>query len=168
MQRSQSVLVIHTSLSWFEEKRKWWRRVTRKWRKSTRKLFRGARESSVVLSPRSTVLPSFSVLRMIHPLSYSFQSILCLFFFHLFLLRSDDVCIRWHSAGTYDLKTKTGGPFGTIRLPQELADDANKGLDIAVRLLEPIKDMFPILSYADFYQVTFQLISEFISLSSNI
>lgn len=78
------------------------------------------------------------------------------------------MCIRWHSAGTYDLKTKTGGPFGTIRLPQELADDANNGLDIAVRLLEPIKDLFPILSYADFYQVTFQLISEFISLSSNI
>ncbi|CDY71696.1 BnaAnng38510D, partial [Brassica napus] len=38
-------------------------------------------------------------------------------------------------------------------LPQELADDANKGLDIAVRLLEPIKDLFPILSYADFYQL---------------
>ncbi|WZY74057.1 hypothetical protein YC2023_006297 [Brassica napus] len=59
----------------------------------------------------------------------------------------------WHSAGTYDVKTKTGGPFGTIRLPQELADDANNGLDIAVRLLEPIKDLFPILSYADFYQL---------------
>ncbi|KAH0905018.1 hypothetical protein HID58_044521 [Brassica napus] len=68
-------------------------------------------------------------------------------------LASDDVCIRWHSAGTYDLKTKTGGPFGTMRLPQELADDANNGLDIAVRLLEPIKDLFPILSYADFYQL---------------
>ncbi|XP_009123280.2 L-ascorbate peroxidase 2, cytosolic [Brassica rapa] len=61
--------------------------------------------------------------------------------------------LAWHSAGTYDVKTKTGGPFGTIRLPQELADDANKGLDIAVRLLEPIKDLFPILSYADFYQL---------------
>lgn len=51
------------------------------------------------------------------------------------------------------MKTKTGGPFGTIRHPQELAHDANNGLDIAVRLLDPIKELFPILSYADFYQL---------------
>lgn len=66
---------------------------------------------------------------------------------------------RWHSAGTYDWKTKTGGPFGTIRHPEELAHAANNGLDIAVRLLEPIKEQFPILSYADFYQVTTILFS---------
>ncbi|KAJ6300146.1 hypothetical protein OIU76_021027 [Salix suchowensis] len=30
---------------------------------------------------------------------------------------------------------------------------ANNGLDIAVRLLEPLKEQFPILSYADFYQL---------------
>lgn len=60
---------------------------------------------------------------------------------------------RWHSAGTYDVKTKTGGPFGTIRHPDELKHEANNGLDIAVRLLEPIKEQFPVLSYADFYQV---------------
>ncbi|KAL6195707.1 hypothetical protein ACLB2K_031325 [Fragaria x ananassa] len=35
----------------------------------------------------------------------------------------------------------------------ELAHGANNGLDIAVRLLEPIKEQFPILSYADFYQL---------------
>ncbi|KAH6762393.1 ascorbate peroxidase 2 [Perilla frutescens var. hirtella] len=61
--------------------------------------------------------------------------------------------IRWHSAETYDWKTKTGGPFGTIRNPQELGHEANNGLDIAVRLLEPIKEQFPILTYADFYQL---------------
>ncbi|KAH9671881.1 L-ascorbate peroxidase 2 [Citrus sinensis] len=60
--------------------------------------------------------------------------------------------LAWHSAGTYDVNTKTGGPFGTIRHPDELAHEANNGLDIAVRLLEPIKQQFPILSYADFYQ----------------
>ena len=60
---------------------------------------------------------------------------------------------RWHSAGTFDVKTKTGGPFGTMKHPAELAHAANNGLDIAVRLLEPIKEQFPILSYADFYQV---------------
>ncbi|KAL7248201.1 hypothetical protein ACSBR2_002999 [Camellia fascicularis] len=61
--------------------------------------------------------------------------------------------LAWHSAGTYDVKTKTGGPFGTIKHPAELAHEANNGLDIAVRLLEPIKEQFLILSYADFYQL---------------
>ena len=48
---------------------------------------------------------------------------------------------------------ETGGPFGTIKHPAELSHDANNGLDIAVRLLEPIKEQFPLLTYADFYQV---------------
>ncbi|RWR81770.1 L-ascorbate peroxidase, cytosolic isoform X1 [Cinnamomum micranthum f. kanehirae] len=61
--------------------------------------------------------------------------------------------LAWHSAGTYDVKTKTGGPFGTMKHAAELAHNANNGLDIAVRLLEPIKEKFPILSYADFYQL---------------
>eukprot|EP01018_Ginkgo_biloba_P024625 Gb_34976 [translate_table: standard] len=63
------------------------------------------------------------------------------------------VRLAWHGAGTYDVKTKTGGPFGTIRHPDELAHAANKGLDIAIGLLDPIKGQFPILSYADFYQL---------------
>ncbi|KAG2673703.1 hypothetical protein I3843_13G090700 [Carya illinoinensis] len=61
--------------------------------------------------------------------------------------------LAWHSAGTFDVKTKTGGPFGTMKLEAELEHAANNGLDIAVRLLEPIKQQFPILSYADFYQL---------------
>ncbi|KAE8700845.1 L-ascorbate peroxidase 1, cytosolic [Hibiscus syriacus] len=61
--------------------------------------------------------------------------------------------LAWHSAGTFDVKTRTGGPFGTMKQPAELAHGANNGLDIAVRLLEPIKEQFPILSYADFYQL---------------
>ncbi|CAA7392819.1 unnamed protein product [Spirodela intermedia] len=61
--------------------------------------------------------------------------------------------LAWHSAGTYDVSTKTGGPFGTMRFSTELGHAANNGLDIAVRLLEPIKEQFPIISYADFYQL---------------
>lgn len=60
---------------------------------------------------------------------------------------------RWHSAGTFDVKTRTGGPFGTMKNAAELAHEANRGLDIAVKLLEPIKEQVPILSYGDFYQV---------------
>jgi L-ascorbate peroxidase len=61
--------------------------------------------------------------------------------------------IAWHSAGTYDVKTKTGGPFGTMKYPTELGHAANNGLEIAVRLLQPIKELFPILSFGDFYQL---------------
>lgn len=38
----------------------------------------------------------------------------------------------WHDAGTYDAKTKTGGPDGSIRFMDELNHTANKGLKIAV------------------------------------
>ncbi|ONL96815.1 ascorbate peroxidase homolog3 [Zea mays] len=61
--------------------------------------------------------------------------------------------LAWHSAGTFDVSSRTGGPFGTMKHQSELAHGANAGLDIAVRLLEPIKEEFPILSYADFYQL---------------
>ncbi|KAM7526255.1 hypothetical protein LguiA_016157 [Lonicera macranthoides] len=61
--------------------------------------------------------------------------------------------LAWHSAGTYDVTTKTGGPFGTMKDPTEQGYELNKGLDIAVRLLEPIKQQFPTITYADFYQL---------------
>ncbi|PIM98464.1 L-ascorbate peroxidase [Handroanthus impetiginosus] len=61
--------------------------------------------------------------------------------------------LAWHSAGTYEKCSRTGGPFGTIRFEEELAHAANAGLNIAVNLLAPIKTEFPILSYADFYQL---------------
>ncbi|KAI3986154.1 hypothetical protein MKX01_004298 [Papaver californicum] len=61
--------------------------------------------------------------------------------------------LAWHSAGTFDVKTRTGGPFGTMKQAEELAHAANNGLDIAIRLLEPIEKQFPTLSYADFVQL---------------
>ncbi|CAI9105229.1 OLC1v1004103C1 [Oldenlandia corymbosa var. corymbosa] len=61
--------------------------------------------------------------------------------------------LAWHSAGTFDQATKTGGPFGTMRFQDELGHGANNGIHIAVNLLEPIKQQFPTLSYADFYQL---------------
>ncbi|KAH7351849.1 hypothetical protein KP509_19G017000 [Ceratopteris richardii] len=63
------------------------------------------------------------------------------------------VRLAWHAAGTFDVKTKSGGPFGTIRFSEELAHGANAGLQIAVNLLEPIKVQFPIISYADLYEL---------------
>ncbi|CAL5352866.1 unnamed protein product [Camellia sinensis] len=61
--------------------------------------------------------------------------------------------LAWHSAGTYDVNSKTGGPFGTMRHKLEQGHEANNGLEIAVGLLEPLKEQFPILSYGDFYQL---------------
>uniref|UniRef100_I1PA73 L-ascorbate peroxidase n=1 Tax=Oryza glaberrima TaxID=4538 RepID=I1PA73_ORYGL len=61
--------------------------------------------------------------------------------------------LAWHSAGTFDVSSKTGGPFGTMKTPAELSHAANAGLDIAVRMLEPIKEEIPTISYADFYQL---------------
>lgn len=43
--------------------------------------------------------------------------------------------------------------MGTIRFGQELAHGANAGLQIAVNLLQPIKEQFPDLTYADFYEL---------------
>lgn len=61
--------------------------------------------------------------------------------------------LAWHSAGTFDVQSKSGGPFGTMRFKAEQAHGANNGLEIAVRLLEPVKEQFPDISYADFYQL---------------
>jgi L-ascorbate peroxidase len=60
----------------------------------------------------------------------------------------------WHDAGTYDAKSKTGGPNGSIRSEKEYAHGSNAGLKIAVDLLEPIKQKYPALTYADIYQVS--------------
>lgn len=41
-------------------------------------------------------------------------------------------CGRWHDAGTYDAKTKTGGADGSIRNQKELNHKANDGIKVAV------------------------------------
>lgn len=63
------------------------------------------------------------------------------------------VIFRWHSAGTFDCASRTGGPFGTMRFDAEQAHGANSGIHIALRLLEPIREQFPTISHADFHQV---------------
>jgi catalase (peroxidase I) len=64
------------------------------------------------------------------------------------------VRLAWHSSGTYDKISKTGGSsLGTIRFKEELAHGGNAGLaDTAVAWLEPIKAKYgKDLSYADLY-----------------
>jgi len=60
--------------------------------------------------------------------------------------------LAWHSSGTYDAKTKTGGSNGaTMRFGPEDSDPENAGLDIARNLLESIKEKYQDLSYSDIW-----------------
>lgn len=61
--------------------------------------------------------------------------------------------LAFHDAGTYDALTKTGGPNGSIRNPQELNHSANRGLETAVDLCEKVKRKHPCITYADLYQL---------------
>lgn len=59
--------------------------------------------------------------------------------------------LAWHSSGTYDAKTGTGGSNGaTMRFGPEKDDPENAGLDFARQLLEPLKDQYPV-SYSDLW-----------------
>ncbi|XP_017431801.1 L-ascorbate peroxidase 5, peroxisomal-like [Vigna angularis] len=59
----------------------------------------------------------------------------------------------WHDAGTYDVKTRTGGPNGSIRNARELNHATNKGLETTFVFCEDVKAKHPKVSYADLDQL---------------
>jgi len=62
------------------------------------------------------------------------------------------VRLAWHSSGTYDKSDGSGGSNGSgMRFAPESAWEANAGLAVARGLLEPIKEKYPNLSYADLW-----------------
>jgi hypothetical protein len=62
------------------------------------------------------------------------------------------VRLAWHASGTYDKASNTGGSNGaTMRFPTEANDGANAGLDLARKILEPIKAKYPWITYADLW-----------------
>eukprot|EP00270_Netrium_digitus_P005050 TRINITY_DN16566_c0_g1_i1.p1 TRINITY_DN16566_c0_g1~~TRINITY_DN16566_c0_g1_i1.p1 ORF type:complete len:353 (+),score=63.69 TRINITY_DN16566_c0_g1_i1:62-1120(+) len=65
--------------------------------------------------------------------------------------------LGWHDAGTYDKAVsewpKAGGTTGSIRFKPEIDHGANAGLINALALLEPIKEKFPTVSFADLFQL---------------
>ncbi|KAI1374448.1 heme peroxidase [Hypoxylon crocopeplum] len=62
------------------------------------------------------------------------------------------VRLAWHSAGTYDAATRTGGSNGAgMRYEREGGDPANAGLQHARAFLEPLKHRFPWITYADLW-----------------
>jgi L-ascorbate peroxidase len=68
------------------------------------------------------------------------------------------VRLAWHDSGTYDVKVKAawpaaGGAIASIRFEPEINHGANAGLRGALKLLEPVKEAFPDMSYADIFQM---------------
>ena len=62
------------------------------------------------------------------------------------------VRLAWHTSGTYDKNTKTGGSNGArMRFAKEGGWGANAGLKIARDVLEPIKARHPEVSYSDLW-----------------
>ncbi|CAN6544647.1 unnamed protein product [Malus baccata var. baccata] len=61
--------------------------------------------------------------------------------------------LAWHDAGTYDAKTKTGGPNGSIRNEEEYSHGSNNGLKKAIDFCEEVKLKHPRITYADLYQL---------------
>lgn len=61
--------------------------------------------------------------------------------------------LAWHDAGTYDAKTRTGGPNGSIRNEEEYLHGANNGLKKAIDFCEEVKAKHPKITYADLYQL---------------
>lgn len=60
--------------------------------------------------------------------------------------------LAWHSSGTYDKASNTGGSNGAgMRFETEAADPENAGLEVARAFLEPVKRKFPDISYSDLW-----------------
>jgi len=60
--------------------------------------------------------------------------------------------LAWHSSGTYDSASGTGGSNGAgMRFSTEAADPENAGLEMARAFLEPVKRKFPDISYSDLW-----------------
>jgi L-ascorbate peroxidase len=65
--------------------------------------------------------------------------------------------LAWHDAGTFD-QTKgrwpeCGGANGSIRFDVEMNHGANAGLNKALGYLRPLKEQFPVISWADLIQL---------------
>lgn len=65
--------------------------------------------------------------------------------------------LGWHDSGTYDKNIEEwplrGGADGSLRFDPELSHGANAGLTSALKLIQPIKDKYPGITYADLFQL---------------
>lgn len=66
--------------------------------------------------------------------------------------------LAWHDSGTFDASIKeewpkAGGAIASIRFEPEINHGANAGLSNALKILEPVKEKFASVSYADIFQM---------------
>ncbi|KAG8864645.1 heme peroxidase [Tulasnella sp. 330] len=62
------------------------------------------------------------------------------------------VRLAWHSSGTYDKESNTGGSnYATMRFAPEALHGANNGLNVARTVMEDVKKEFPWISYGDLW-----------------
>lgn len=62
------------------------------------------------------------------------------------------VRLAWHSSGTYDCASGTGGSFGgTMRFAPESNYGANAGLKVARDIMDKVKAKYPDISYGDLW-----------------
>jgi len=66
--------------------------------------------------------------------------------------------LAWHDSGTFDASStlefpKRGGATASIRFMPEIGHGANAGLNKALSLLQPFKENYPMLSWADIIQM---------------
>ncbi|KAI0049939.1 class II peroxidase, partial [Auriscalpium vulgare] len=62
--------------------------------------------------------------------------------------------LAWHSSGTYDKNTGTGGSnYATMRFAPESLHGANAGLHVARGIMEEIKKEFPWITYGDLWTI---------------
>ncbi|KAL1499200.1 hypothetical protein AB1Y20_013708 [Prymnesium parvum] len=61
--------------------------------------------------------------------------------------------LAFRDAGTYDAAHDLYGPRASMRFEPEASHPSNRGLNEVRKLLEPIKQAFPVLSYADLWQL---------------
>ncbi|KAI9818040.1 MAG: hypothetical protein M1827_000664 [Pycnora praestabilis] len=62
------------------------------------------------------------------------------------------VRLAWHSSGTYDAETDTGGSNGAgMRYENEGGDPSNAGLQHARVFLETVKEKYPWITYSDLW-----------------
>ncbi|GAB2224355.1 hypothetical protein Drorol1_Dr00005110 [Drosera rotundifolia] len=67
------------------------------------------------------------------------------------------VRLGWHDAGTHNKNIEEwpqrGGANGSLRFEVELKHGANAGLVNALKLIEPIKEKYPDITFADLFQL---------------
>lgn len=67
-------------------------------------------------------------------------------------LKGTLIRLAWHSSGTYQASDNSGGSNGArMRFENEASYANNAGLDVARKVLEPVKAKFPDLTYSDLY-----------------